>query len=158
MAWCILPKDEAGVRFSSPAPTMKKTVSAGGVVLNNNNEVLVVNQQGTSWSLPKGHVETGEDLVEAAKREIKEESGITHLVFIKKLGRYRRPKIADPTEIKTIHMFLFKTTQTDLKPIDPGNPQALWVNKDKVENLLTAEKDKEFFRRIKNQLYLSFEG
>ena len=54
---------------------MKHTQSAGGVVLNKKGEVLVVSQRGTSWSLPKGHIDKGEDALGAAKREIYEESG-----------------------------------------------------------------------------------
>ena len=46
---------------------IKKTKSAGGVVINQNEDVLVVSQQGISWSLPKGHIEVGEDAVTAAR-------------------------------------------------------------------------------------------
>ena len=129
---------------------MKKTISAGGVVLNKNGQVLVVSQHGTSWSLPKGHVEEGEEIVVTARREITEESGISDLKLIKELGSYERPRLQDPTEIKTIHMFLFRTNQVDLKPVDSNNPEARWVNKEEVEKLLTAEKDKEFFKNIKD--------
>ncbi|QQS38382.1 NUDIX domain-containing protein [Candidatus Woesebacteria bacterium] len=128
---------------------MNKTVSAGGVVINKNSNVLVVSQQGASWSLPKGHVNEGEDFFVAAKREVEEESGINDLQLVKELGSYERPRLDDPTEIKTIHMFLFKTEQMDLKPVDPENPEARWIKVDEVEQLLTAEKDKEFFRSIK---------
>lgn len=62
---------------------MKRTKSAGGVVLNKNEEILVVNQNGNSWSLPKGHIDEGEEVLEAAVREIYEESGISKLKFIK---------------------------------------------------------------------------
>jgi 8-oxo-dGTP pyrophosphatase MutT (NUDIX family) len=55
---------------------MRKTRSAGGVVTNEEGEILVVSQRGTSWSLPKGHIDPGEDALVAAKREIYEESGI----------------------------------------------------------------------------------
>ena len=48
---------------------IKKTRSAGGVVVNDYGKILVVNQRGTSWSLPKGHIEENESEVEAAKRE-----------------------------------------------------------------------------------------
>jgi ADP-ribose pyrophosphatase YjhB (NUDIX family) len=131
---------------------MNKTVSAGGVVINKNGDVLVVSQQGTSWSLPKGHVNKGEDFLVAAKREVEEESGINDLQRVKELGSYERPGLDAPTEIKTIHMFLFKTDQMDLKPLDPENPEARWIKIDDVEKLLTAEKDKDFFRGIKNKL------
>ena len=103
--------------------------SAGGVVLNVRGEVLVVNQNGNSWSLPKGHLEPGEDELAAARREILEESGVGELELVKKLGTYERARIGlhgqdDTRETKRITLFLFKTRQTDLKPRDPENPEA----------------------------------
>lgn len=126
---------------------MTYTTSAGGVVINSKGQILIVNQKGTSWSLPKGHVESGEDFMTTAKREIYEETGINNIIFVKKLGSYQREKIGDPTEIKTIHMFLFKTDEMELKPQDPENPEARWVEKNKVVNLLTAKEDREFIEK-----------
>jgi len=128
----------------------KKTKSAGGIVLNSNNEVLVVNQNGNSWSLPKGHIDKGETALEAAKREIWEESGISQLELIKELGSYKRYRIGldgsdDKSEEKEIFMFLFKTKQMDLSPKDSDNPEARWVKKEDVVGLLTHRKDGEFF-------------
>jgi 8-oxo-dGTP pyrophosphatase MutT (NUDIX family) len=133
---------------------MKKTRSAGGVVLNDEGEVLVVSQRGISWSLPKGHIDRGEDALAAAKREIYEESGIRDLELIRELGTYERHKISldgrdDRSERKAITMFLFRTRERVLKPVDPDNPEARWVKKSQVALLLTHEKDQEFFRRVK---------
>lgn len=132
---------------------MKKTHSAGGVVTNSEGKVLVVSQRGTSWSLPKGHIDPGENALVAAKREIFEESGIRDLELIRELGTYERHKIGvdggdDRSELKVITMFLFRTSEKSLKPVDPDNPEAKWVEKSKVALLLTHEKDKEFFRRV----------
>ncbi len=136
---------------------INKSVSAGGVVTNPVGEVLVVNQNGDSWSLPKGHLDGDETPERAAKREIYEESGIQDLTLVKKLGIYERPRLAfgggdDPTEIKKIIMFLFTTTETELAPVDPRNPEAKWVSPDKVADLLTHPKDKEFFESVLIQL------
>ena len=136
---------------------MIKTESAGGVVVNKKRRVLVVNQRGTSWSLPKGHVDPGESNLEAAIREIEEESGVRRLTFIKDLGSYSRYRIGlgsreDTGELKTIHMFLFTTDEERLKPIDPNHPEARWVRSDDVEALLTHPKDKVFFRSVRSQL------
>lgn len=132
---------------------VKKTKSAGGIVLNQDGLVLVVNQYGTSWSLPKGHIEEGESEVDAAKRETLEESGIDELYLVKELGIYQRHKIdkdgnEDKSELKTIFMYLFKTKQTVLNPIDSENPEAKWVEKEKVSELLTHSKDKDFFLSV----------
>ena len=129
-----------------------KTESAGGVVLNNDGLILVVNQKKRSWSLPKGHLEKGEGALEAAKREIHEESGIKELTLIKELGSYERYRIFNESELKTITLFLFKTSEIELNPIDPENPEARWVEKEKVAELLTHPKDKEFFLKIINQI------
>jgi ADP-ribose pyrophosphatase YjhB (NUDIX family) len=132
---------------------MKKTHSAGGVVTNNEGKVLVVSQRRTSWSLPKGHIDGGENALLAAKREIYEESGIRELELIRELGTYERHRIGvdgsdDPSELKVITMFLFRTGETSLRPVDPDNPEAKWVERSKVAALLTHEKDKEFFRGV----------
>ena len=133
---------------------LKKTKSAGGVVLNKKGEVLVVNQRGNSWSLPKGHIDQGENALTAAKREIYEESGIKDLKLIKALGKYKRYKISengkgeDKSELKEIAMFLFKTNDKKLRPIDKDNPEARWVAKKRVVELLTHPKDKKFFLSV----------
>lgn len=135
----------------------KKTESAGGVVINGHGFVLVVSQHGTSWSLPKGHIDQGEDSLAAARREIYEESGVKNIELVKDLGNYGRYRIGEnggenKTEYKTIHMFLFKTKEEDLRPIDPHNPEALWVDKYSVTGMLTHPKDKEFFQSIIDQI------
>ncbi len=126
------------------------TDTAGGIVLNKKGQVLVVSQHGTSWSLPKGHIDPGEEKIEAAIREIYEESGVNNLSLVKELGSYKRFRIGlegteDNSELKTIFMYLFKTEQEQLEPIDPENPDAIWVEKDEVADLLTHYKDKQFF-------------
>jgi len=136
---------------------VKHTESAGGVVLNKKGQVLVVNQNGDSWSLPKGHIDAGETALSAAKREIWEETGVKELSLIQSFGSYRRSKIGvrggeDKTEMKTIHMFLFETSQEKLNPRDPRNPEACWVDKSKVADLLTHRKDREFFLGILKEL------
>ena len=132
---------------------MKKTHSAGGVVANSEGKVLMVSQHGASWSLPKGHIDPDEDALAAAKREIYEESGIRDLELIRELGTYERHKIGvdggdDRSELKEITMFLFRTSEKSLKPVDPDNPEARWVEKSKVALLLTHEKDREFFQCV----------
>jgi 8-oxo-dGTP pyrophosphatase MutT (NUDIX family) len=131
---------------------MLKTRSAGGVVLNPEGRVLIVSQKGTSWSLPKGHIEEGENELEAARREIYEESGVSRLELIKELGSYQRFKLGrdgreDRSELKTIHLFLFRTSETTLRPVDPDNPEARWVDLEEAAQLLTHPHDRDFFRR-----------
>ena len=131
--------------------------SAGGVVLNQKGQILVVNQNGNSWSLPKGHLDSGEDALSAARREIHEESGISDLVFVKRLGTYERTRIGlagvrNPKERKRITLFLFTTSQNKLAPLDPQNPEARWVDRSRVAELLTHPKDKAYFLSLLKKL------
>jgi 8-oxo-dGTP pyrophosphatase MutT (NUDIX family) len=144
--------------------TMSKLVQvAGGVVLNRKGEVLVVNQRGRSWSLPKGHIEKGETVLEAARREIYEESGVKKLKFIKLLGSYIRSRMGaregevpsrrdEGRKRKKLTIFLFETDHERLKPIDPDNPEARWVDRLNVPDLLTHPKDREFFIQVLPQI------
>ena len=123
---------------------------AGGIIINNKQEVVVVNQNHDSWSLPKGHIDKGETNLEAAIREIYEETGIKEPKLIKSLGSFGRYRIGldgsdDQTEYKTIHIFLFSSTQKILTPIDENNPIAKWVPYKEVTNFLTHPNDKKFF-------------
>jgi ADP-ribose pyrophosphatase YjhB (NUDIX family) len=129
---------------------IKKTRIAGGVVINEFDEIIVVSQKGKikTWSLPKGHVEEGETELETATREIYEESGVKDLELIKPLGTYERYSMDNETELKMRTFFLFKTLKQELNPIDKENPEAIWVHKDKVDEILTHPKDKEFFLSV----------
>jgi ADP-ribose pyrophosphatase YjhB (NUDIX family) len=131
---------------------VKKSIIAGGVIINDNDEVIVVNQKGVSWSLPKGHAEANETEIETAVREIYEESGVKDLELVRKLGSYERYGMRDGLELKTMNFFLFKASKQDLHPIDKDNPEAIWVHKDKVSEMLTHPKDKEFFLKILKEI------
>ena len=65
---------------------MKQETSSGAVVCKKeNNEhffLLVYSVKNKEWSFPKGHIEKDETELEAAKREIFEETGIKDLKFI----------------------------------------------------------------------------
>uniref|UniRef100_A0A8D9EFQ7 Nudix hydrolase 8 n=2 Tax=Cacopsylla melanoneura TaxID=428564 RepID=A0A8D9EFQ7_9HEMI len=70
-----LPEDQES-RIPGYAHTM---IGAGAVVLNEKNQVLVVKEFYRSrpqWKLPGGYVELSEDIGEAAKREVLEETNI----------------------------------------------------------------------------------
>ncbi|XP_067637438.1 uncharacterized protein [Eurosta solidaginis] len=71
-----LPTDE----HANIPPFCHTMLGVGGLVVNDNNEVLVVSDRfaliPNSWKLPGGFVEPGEEIVNAAIREVKEETGI----------------------------------------------------------------------------------
>ncbi|OGZ09475.1 MAG: hypothetical protein A3D65_02435 [Candidatus Lloydbacteria bacterium RIFCSPHIGHO2_02_FULL_50_13] len=131
---------------------------AGGIVWNPKLGVVVVNQNHNSWSLPKGHVERGEELLPAAMREIREETGIPErkLTARGKLAIYERDRIqrnhGDTPEIREITLFFFTTKHEKLAPEDPMNPEARWMPISEVSSLLTHPKDKAVFNSLKEKI------
>ena len=127
---------------------MEETQSAGGIVMNTKGEIALVKNGPIFWGFPKGHVDDGEVPLEAAQREITEETGLTRLTYISDLGAYHRMGGRDMAEPKHIHMFFFRTEQIDLAPLDPHNPEARWLTSDAVAEKLTHPIDREFYLSI----------
>ncbi len=71
--------------FKKILSTTKIIKAAGGLVKNGNGEYLFIHRLG-KWDLPKGKVEEGEKMKEAALREVEEECGIKIDYLGKKLA------------------------------------------------------------------------
>ena len=89
----------------------ERTVSCGVVILNTQGDVLLCHATETShWDIPKGQGEEGEEPVEAALRELVEETGIVlPAKRLKDLGRfvYRRDK--------DLHLFAVRVTEAEVR-------------------------------------------
>lgn len=64
---------------------LKIIQAGGGLVLNEQNELLLIFRRG-SWDLPKGKLDPGETLEACALREVEEETGVGNLTLIEFLG------------------------------------------------------------------------
>jgi 8-oxo-dGTP pyrophosphatase MutT (NUDIX family) len=60
--------------------------AAGGVVTDGERVLVLRSARYADLRLPKGHIEAGEDPMQAALREVREESGYTDLDVIADLG------------------------------------------------------------------------
>jgi 8-oxo-dGTP pyrophosphatase MutT (NUDIX family) len=79
------------------------------------------------WSLPKGHLEPGETVEEAAVREVAEETGIRGRV-IAPLGSIDFSFVAEDRRVhKTVHHFLLRAIGGELSPDDPEVASVAWV-------------------------------
>lgn len=66
--------------YSNYFKDYEKINAAGGLVINSKNEYLFIYRH-DKWDLPKGKVELGENLDEAALREVEEECGFSDLIL-----------------------------------------------------------------------------
>lgn len=131
---------------------MRRIEQAGGIVLNRSGQALLVKASSKKWGFPKGKIEEDESAEDAARREVREETGIAELALLKELGSYERlgftkENLETPSVIKHITCFVFRTGQWELRVDDAGTLDAAWTDLGDVHAKLSHEQDKEFFAR-----------
>lgn len=98
-----------------------EVVSAGGLVMNQKGKMLWILRNG-HWDLPKGKVEVGEKLKEAAVREVEEETGISSLKITQDLETtYHTYEIDGVVHLKTTFWYAMEHSAGDSN----GVPQAI---------------------------------
>jgi 8-oxo-dGTP pyrophosphatase MutT (NUDIX family) len=137
---------------------MQPRESAGGIIVGPEGKLLLVNQHNNSWSFPKGGVVEGETLLDAARREIREEAGITELEFLQELGSYTRYSLDKdgkteniPYGLRKRTFFLFRTGQAGA-PDQIETTEVRWVTVNEALELLTHPKDREFLKSVKERI------
>ena len=104
------------------------------------------------YVLPKGGVEAGESLLEAACREIEEETGLGHLRLIKKLEVLERLSF-DKSFWSLIHLYLFHTEEVEATPTDSSHHFAMgWFLIDRLPRFLWPEQ-KELLERDRDDIF-----
>ena len=100
-------------------PGVPEETSAGGIVVRRQNDqlyVALVRERGAAhYVLPKGRLDPGESIEQAARREIAEETGLTQLHLLADLGMRERLSLTK-RNWKRVHYFLFATQQLQSDP------------------------------------------
>lgn len=128
--------------------------AAGGVVLNESNEVLLIFRK-DKWDLPKGHWEPGETLEECAIREVQEETNINNPKISKFLKvTYHSYILENKLMLKECHWYLMKHSgKESLKPqSEEGIEKVLWVPITEIEKYTsqTYSSIKEVLEEVRN--------
>lgn len=135
--------------------TRVEETSAGGLVVDRTGTVpraaLIARHDRRGrlvWSLPKGHVEKGETHVQAAEREVQEETGIRARVLAP-LGTIDFWFVAERRRIhKTVHHYLLDALGGELSDEDVEVVEVRWFPLDDVAGALTYADERRLLERV----------
>ncbi len=148
---------------SDPKIKNRREVSAGGLIWRRRGDgsirVVLVRPTGRStWVMPKGHLEEGETVAEAATREAREESGLT-VGEIEPLGEIsyvyssRERNGATLARIfKRVHFFLMEHTGGDPSAHDSETDEVAWLSFDEALARATHPNEQALIAKAREML------
>jgi 8-oxo-dGTP pyrophosphatase MutT (NUDIX family) len=131
----------------------QRETSAGGVVFRSGADgvarFLLIRDSYKNWGFPKGHLEPGEPPAEAARREVREETGLEDLVLrgpIKVIDWYFR--FRGKTIHKYCHFFLFESKRGEPVPqVEEGITECTWLPLDEALETISYDNARDVLRR-----------
>lgn len=136
----------------------KYKYSAGAVLLDTNNRVFLIHKiDRDEWAFPKGTVEEGEDIVQTALREVKEETGFQNISLLTPYPIYISQysffdKNLNEESNKYVSYFICITNEINsskTKEMESEGLEGLWLNYEDAFNKLSFEEAKETLKEAK---------
>jgi 8-oxo-dGTP pyrophosphatase MutT (NUDIX family) len=143
-------KSRGGRKRGGRAPARER--SAGGVVVRDGEVVVIVPTRRASdgsrvLALPKGHIDPGENALQAATREVREETGVVGEP-VTELGEtrywYRRDGQTIP---KSVSFYLFSYVEGDTEDHDDEVEEARWIALQDAQSELSHAAEREMVAR-----------
>lgn len=116
---------------------MKREVSAGGIIVRKNGDVLLLKDASGAWTFPKGLIDDGETAEAACEREVKEETGLD-IVIIQPLDTIEYFFTRDELVYKTVDYFLCRYEgEADPTPQkEEGISEVRWFSFEEAVNII----------------------
>ena len=122
---------------------LDRTTDSAGAIVFRGDTVLMI-RAGSRWSFPKGHVEPGETLLQAALRETREETGIEAAL----LEDYPLPvPSAREDDRRTVWFYPARYIKGELRAQPDEVSEAVWVKSSDAAEKITFEPDRAVFRK-----------
>ena len=142
-------------------------IGVGIILLNNENNVFVgkrIDNPKNSWQMPQGGVDQNENFLQAAKRELEEETGIKSVKLIKELdgwfeynlpknllGKLWKGKYGGQKQKWFVMKFVGKLDEINVNTKNPEFMDWKWIEFLKLPNIAVHFKV-NIYRKIKKEL------
>ena len=142
-------------------------IGVGIALLNHENNIFVgkrIDNPANSWQMPQGGVEGNEDFLQAAKRELEEETSIRSITVIKELsewltydlpknllGKLWKGKYRGQKQKWFVMKFLGKPDEINVKTKNPEFFDWKWIELSKLPNVAVHFKV-DIYKKIKEEL------
>ena len=128
----------------------KRQISAGAVIYLSSClgiKYLIIKNSKGHWDFPKGHIEGGETRLEACRREVKEETGITRLGILPGFLRKRTWSFSENGSkvVKNCWFYLAKASSNRLK-LSGEHSKGGWYFREKALRLLDYSGQRSLIR------------
>lgn len=146
------------LRYVTRSRVTVDETSAGGLVVRHGEDIHVAliarydRRRRLVWSLPKGHVEPGETVEQAALREVHEETGLTAEI-VAPLGIIDFWFAVEDRRIhKTVHHYLMRYESGEICDEDPEVVDVAWVGLDDVTSRLAYRDERRLVTKARGML------
>ena len=142
-------------------------IGVGVILLNSENKVFVgkrIDNPKNFWQMPQGGVDKNENFLEAAKRELKEETGVKSVKLIKELdgwlkyelpenllGKILEGKYRGQKQKWFIMKFVGKEDEINVKTKNPEFLDWKWVESSKLPSIAVSFKV-NLYKKLKEEL------
>ena len=142
-------------------------VGVGIALLNNKNKIFVgkrIDNPKSFWQMPQGGVDVNENYLDAAKRELKEETSIKSVELIKELDgwlKYNLPenllgkiwngKYSGQTQKWFVMKFLGEDNEINVKTKVPEFLEWKWIDIDELTSIAVNFK-LNIYKKVKEQI------
>ena len=142
-------------------------IGVGIVLLNHKNNVFVgkrIDNPKNSWQMPQGGVNQNENFLQAAKRELEEETGIKSVELVKELnewlgydlpenllGKVLEGKYRGQKQKWFIMKFVGKDNEINVKTKNPEFLDWKWIELSKLPSIAVSFKI-DLYKKLKKEL------
>ncbi len=134
-------------------PEIRRQISSGGVIFRDEGkgvEAAIILVRGkNAWCLPKGLIDEGEEPPVTAKREVREETGLSGEI-LDKIGQTSYWYFLKQKTVKvhkTVHFYLLKYIDGNTDDHDHEVDEAVWLPLNEAVDKLSYKSESEILQR-----------